>query len=156
MEQELKWVSDESAVVKIESTVDPSLFPILDDQRGLLDTVDAKEPGKVRRQLARQAGVLCALAKGVQNRSLKHDEIFIPSSELTHLPGKIRISSLKANLPTPVGVKVRAVTFVRTKVSVDEAEKIFQENPDLDAVYSSRWSAVLEVKDAPEVKAVAA
>lgn len=133
-ESELIWTSDAENVRTISCRVSETLARILDEQRKKLDTVDAKEPGKVRRQLARQAGVFCALAKGAHNRELKPDRIFIPGSEFTQAKGKLRISVLKANLPIPENVRVKNVTFIKD---------------------GEIWTAVLEVVDAPAVKAAA-
>lgn len=98
----------------------------MNDQLERLNTVDPKQSGKVRRQRARDAGCLCAVAKGAAQRELKPDLIFIPNSEPTITSGKVRVSALKATLPIPEGVQVKNVTFVREL---------------------GNWRAVLEVKE---------
>ncbi len=104
---------DEEAVQAMSFEVSNLLGEKLEEQRRRLDGIDLKQPPAERYQLARAAGVLAAVATGVKNRTDRANEIFLPKSELRNGNGLIRISSLKAEIPVPVGVKVKSVAFIR-------------------------------------------
>jgi hypothetical protein len=105
---------DEETTRVLLFEVSEALKQKLDDQRQRLDGVNPKLPPVERYQLARSAGVLAAVAKGVKNRSDRPNEIFLPKSELRNGNGSIRISSLRAAIAVPEGVRVKSVSFVRT------------------------------------------
>jgi hypothetical protein len=105
---------DEEATRVLVFEVSEPLKQKLDDQRQRLDGVNPKLPPVERYQLARSAGVLAAVAKGIKNRSDRPNEIFLPKSELRNGNGSIRISSLRASIAVPEGVSVKNVSFVRT------------------------------------------
>ena len=112
----LKWVPDGGAVQEYSPVgVDEALWPVLDEQLSKLDTVDAKVPGKRRYQLARQAGVLCALAKGARSRELKPNQLHVPGTELSVSERGVRISALRCTMPLPSNMHshVKCGTFVK-------------------------------------------
>ena len=105
---------DEEATRLLPFAVSGQLAEKLDDQRQRLDGIDLKTPPVERYRLARAAGVLAAVAKGVKNRTDRPSEIFLPKSELQNGNGSVRISSLKASITVPDGIKIKSVSFVRT------------------------------------------
>jgi hypothetical protein len=103
--------SDEDSLMDFLFSVSEQLGEKIKDQYERLRDVDMSLNHVERYRVARSMGVLAAIAKGIRGRAFREGEVFIPKTELIVSEGKVRITSLKATLAIPAGLKVQSVVF---------------------------------------------
>lgn len=109
----LKAVNDADKIEKLAFEVPESLYDLLDDQSMRIEKIDPGISGKERARAARKEGCLCSVAKGVSQRKMDKNRIFLPSSEISRVEGGVRISSFKTTIAdVPEGVKIKGANFI--------------------------------------------